>query len=206
MSSKVFKDLVFPSHVSDLMTVMHMMVFDGTDGDERWATFLTPQQKECVALGLALYYQCEHCIDYHTNVLIKIAGIERKVLSNNINSLILFLRTEVDRISQSEKARWVQAWHEYAAKVALKSKDEVRPYLIGLAIGMARDDRFLIDFCGREVKKRFEERGVDARQAIGELESVVIFMKAAASKNRIVPKIEKIFATEAVEAASEAAE
>lgn len=194
MSSKVFKDLVFPSHVSDLMTVMHMMVFDGTDGDERWDTFLSPQQKECVALGLALYYQCEHCIEYHANVLIRIAGVERKVLNNNINSLILFLRTEVDRISQSEKARWIQAWHEYANKVALKSKDELRPYLIGLAIGMARDDRFLIEFCGGEVKKRYEEKGIDARRAIGELESVVIFMKAAASKNRIVPKIEKIFA------------
>lgn len=197
MSSTVFKDTVFPSHVSDLMTVMHMMVFDGTDGDERWETYLSQAQKECVALGLALYYQCEHCIDYHTKVLVKKAGVDQSTLWANINSLILFLRTEVDRIGESEKQRWIQAWHEYSAKVSHRNGDQMRPYLIGLAIGMARDDRFLIEFCGRAVKKRFEELGVDPRQAIGELEAVVIFMKAAASKNRIVPKIESIFAEEA---------
>ncbi|MEO5336991.1 MAG: carboxymuconolactone decarboxylase family protein [Magnetospirillum sp. WYHS-4] len=194
MSSTVFKDMVFPRHVSDLMTIMHMMVFDGTDGEERWDTLLSNAQKECVALGLALYYQCEHCIDYHMKVMLRVGGIDQDVLSNNINSLILFLRTDVERIGESEKKRWVQAWQEYAMKVSRRSGDETRPYLIGLAIGMARDDGFLIDYCGREVRRRFEDAGIDARQAIGELESVVIFMKAAASKNRIVPKIERIFA------------
>jgi AhpD family alkylhydroperoxidase len=198
VSSTVFKDMVFPRHVSDLMTVMHMMVFDGTDGEERWDTYLTTHQKECVALGLAIYYRCEHCIDYHTKVMLRLGGMDENALSNNINSLILFLRTEVERIGEREKQRWIQAWHEYAAKVARKSGDESRPYLIGLAIGMARDDGFLIDFCGRMVRQRFEEAGLDARQAIGELESVVIFMKAAASKNRIVPKIEDIFAENAL--------
>ena len=39
MSSSVFKDRVFPKHISDLMGLMHMMVFDGTDGEEHWDTF-----------------------------------------------------------------------------------------------------------------------------------------------------------------------
>ncbi len=34
MSIKVFQDKVFPTHVSDLMNLMHMVVFNGTDGEE----------------------------------------------------------------------------------------------------------------------------------------------------------------------------
>ena len=88
----------------------------------------------------------------------------------------------------------MQAWQEFALKISLKRGDNATPYLIALAIGMARDDDFLIQFCGREVNRIFDEMGIDPRLAIGELESVVIFMKAAASKNRIVPKVERIFA------------
>ncbi len=193
MSSSVFKDNVFPKHVSDLMGLMHMIVFEGTDGEERWDTYLTYQQKECVALGLAQYYQCEHCIEYHTKALCRLGDIEQEMLSKNMNSMILFLRTEVSRISASEKVRWMQAWQEFALKIALKRGDKATPYLVALAIGMARDDEFLIQFCGQEVKKIFDEIGVDSKLVIGELESVVIFMKAAASKNRIVPKIAQLF-------------
>jgi len=75
----------------------------------------------------------------------------------------------------------------------MKSGDKVMPYLIGLAIGMARDDDFLIQFCGGEVKKFFAAQSIDAKAAIGELESVVIFMKAAASKNRVAHKIDALF-------------
>lgn len=193
MSSSVFKDKIFPKHVSDLMGLMHMIVFEGTDGEERWDTYLTYQQKECVALGLAQYYQCEHCIEYHTKALCRLGNVEQDTLSKNMNSMILFLRTEVSRIGESEKIRWMQAWQEFALKIALKRGDKATPYLVALAIGMARDDEFLMEFCGQEVKKIFEEIGIDAKLVIGELESVVIFMKAAASKNRIVPKIAKLF-------------
>ncbi|MBV5272748.1 MAG: hypothetical protein JZU52_03590 [Lamprocystis purpurea] len=193
MSSRVFKDKVFPKHISDLMGLMHMMVFDGTDGEEHWDTFLTFEQKECVALALAHYYQCEHCIEHHTKAVCRLGTVEQESLSKNMNSMILFLRTDVSRIGESEKLRWMQAWQEYALKISLKQHDKLMPYLIGLAIGMARDDLFLIEFCGREVRQTLQDMGLDPRLAIGELESVVIFMKAAASKNRIAPKVELIF-------------
>lgn len=193
MSSSVFKDKIFPKHVSDLMGLMHMIVFEGTDGEERWDTYLTYQQKECVALGLAQYYQCDHCIEYHTKALCRLGNVEQETLSKNMNSMILFLRTDVSRIGESEKIRWMQAWQEFALKIALKRGDKATPYLVALAIGMARDDEFLMEFCGQEVKQIFEAVGIDAKLVIGELESVVIFMKAAASKNRIVPKIARLF-------------
>lgn len=193
MSSSVFKDRVFPKHISDLMGLMHMMVFDGTDGEEQWDTFLTYEQKECVALSLAQYYQCEHCIEHHTKALSRLRMVAPETLSKNMSSMILFLRTDLSRIGDSERGRWTQAWDQLALKIAVKRGDRATPYLIGLAIGMARDDAFLIELCGGEVKRIFEEKRIDPRLVIGELESVVIFMKAAASKNRIVPKVEHIF-------------
>jgi AhpD family alkylhydroperoxidase len=192
MSSSVFKDKVFPTHISDLMGLMHMMVFDGTDGEERWDTYLTYDQKECVALGLAIYYQCEHCIEHHTKALCRSRKVPAEVLSRNMNSMILYLRTDLSRIGETEKRRWIDSWEQLALKIALRRGDRATPYLIGLAIGMARDDGFLIDYFGREIRAIFEQQQIDPRLAIGELESVVIFMKAAASKNRIVPKVEQI--------------
>jgi AhpD family alkylhydroperoxidase len=194
MSSKVFKDNVFPRHISDLMSLMHMAVFDGTDGEEVWPTYLTLEQKECVALGLALYYQCSHCIDHHTKALRRVGKkLDPDTMSKNMNAIILFLRPDISRITESEKQRWMQAWHAFSVKIALQRGDRITPYLIGLAIGMARDDLFLIEFCGVEVKKLLAEHNIDSRAAIGELESVVIFMKAAASKNRIAHKVEVLF-------------
>lgn len=193
MSSKVFQDKVFPRHVSDLMNLLHMVVFNGTDGEESWQTYLNLKQKEYIALGLAQYYQCEHCIDHHLSSLCRLENTSKTTLCQNVNSMVLFLRIDSRVIGEAEKEHWVQAWQRFAKKVSLASDDDLLPYLIGLAIGIARDDEFLIEFCGSEVSKGVSEYDMDLRSTIGELESVVIFMKAAVSKNRIVNKIEKLF-------------
>jgi len=193
MSSKVFQDDIFPRHVSDLMNLMHMVVFNGSDGEEKWDTYLQLKQKEYVALGLAQYYQCEHCVDHHLMAVCHAAKISKKTLSKNINSIILFLRIDTRAISKSEKKHWIYAWQRFAVNISAQTEDQAVPYLIGLAIGIARDDEFLIQFCGSEVHKILTSQGIDVRSAIGELESVVIFMKAAASKNRVIDKINRIF-------------
>ena len=192
MSTKVFNDNIFPRHVSDLMTVMHMVVFNGTDGDEKWATFLQLKQKEYVALGLAQYYQCEHCIEYHMAAVARLEKNCGHTFSQNVNSMILFLRIDSRTIGSSEKEHWIQAWQRFAQRVSTESDDPAIPYLIGLAIGIARDDDFLIQFCGAEVNRIFISLGIDSRAVLGELEAVVIFMKAAVSKNLVVDKIERL--------------
>jgi AhpD family alkylhydroperoxidase len=193
MSIKVFQDNVFPRHVSDLMNLMHMVVYKGTDGEEAWDTYLDLRQKEYVSLGLAQYYQCDHCVDYHLENLCRLEKTSKSTISQNINSMILFLRIDTRTIGRSEKQHWIRAWQRFAQRVSAESDDQVLPYLLGLAIGIARDDEFLIDFCGREVNAILTSGGIDVRASVGELESVVIFMKAAASKNRIIDKIERIF-------------
>ena len=192
MSSKVFKDNVFPTHISDLMTIMHMMVFNGTDGEENWDTYLSLDQKECVALGLAIYYQCEHCIEYHAKALSRIRKISSDHFIKNMNSMILFLRTDLRNVTEPEQTRWLEAWDQFAHKLSLKRGENLTPYLIGLAIGIARDDKLLIEIFGKHVTKKLKNQKINPQAAIGELESVVIFMKAAVSKNRVANKIEKI--------------
>lgn len=199
MSIKIFQDKIFPRHVSDLMNLMHMVVFNGTDGDESWDTYLHLKQKECVALALAQYYQCDHCINHHLKAAHRLEKIEKNTLTKNINSIVLFLRIDTRTISPSEKKHWIEAWQKFAIKISVISGDKTTPYLIGLAIGIARDDGFLIDFCGSEVHKILDQQNIDPRAAIGELESIVIFMKAAASKNRVAEKLENLFqATESL--------
>ncbi len=193
MSSKIFEDRIFPRHVSDLMNLMHMVVFNGSDGDEKWETYLSLEQKECVALGLAKYYQCDHCIDHHTKVIQRMGKVKQELLSKNMNSIVLFLRTDTGRISESERERWVQAWQGFANKISLERGDQATPHLIGLAIGMARDDDFLIEFCGAEVKRIMLLQNINPVAAIGELEALVVFMKAAASKNRVAHKLMRLF-------------
>ena len=193
MSVKVFQDNIFPRHVSDLMNLMHMVVFNGSDGEEQWQTYLSMKQKEYIALSLAQYYQCDHCVTHHTRAVRHLDDIREKTLSWNINSMVLFLRIDTRAVSKSEKEHWIEAWQRFAKNIATETGDQATPYLIGLAIGIARDDDFLIPFCGAEATRILTEQGIEAREAVGELESVVIFMKAAASKNRVVNKIEGLF-------------
>ena len=192
MSLKIFQDKIFPQHISDLMNLMHMMVFNGTDGEEKWDTYLTLMQKEYIALGLAQYYQCAHCVDSHSKTLLRLNKNAKDTMSKNINAIVLFLRIDTRAVSESEKDHWVNAWKRFATRIAHESKDDAAPYLIGLAIGIARNDDFLMEFCGAEVKRILAEEGIPVREAIGELESVVIFMKAAASKNRVAGKLDKL--------------
>jgi len=172
---------------------MHMMVFNGTDGEEQWDTYLDLRQKEYVALALAQYYQCDHCITHHLKAIEKLGIKEQKTLRKNISSIILFLRIDTRTISNSEKEHWINAWHRFSDKIATTSGDAATPYLIGLAIGIARNDEFLIDFCGKDMERILKDQMIEVRPAIGELESIVIFMKAAASKNRVAEKLDVLF-------------
>lgn len=189
MSKTVFQDKVFPRHISDLMSLMQMMVFNGTDGEEKWDTYLSLKQKEYVALGISEYYQCKFCIEHHTKAVQKVDQVQDVTLSRNINSIVLFLRIDTRTITGTETEQWINSWRKFSRHLSVDTNDQAIPYLIGLAVGIARNDEFLIHFCGNEIKPIFAEQDIELSKVIGELESVVIFMKAAVSKNRVVDKI-----------------
>ena len=192
MSKTVFQDKVFPRHVSDLMSLMQMMVFNGTDGEEKWDTYLSLKQKEYIALGISEYYQCKFCIEHHTKAVHKVDNVQENTLSRNINSIILFLRIDTRTITCAEKEQWIKSWCKFSRHLSIDTQDNAIPYLIGLAVGIARNDGFLIQFCGEEIKQQYAAENVELSEVVGELEAVVIFMKAAVSKNRIVDKVNQL--------------
>lgn len=192
MSKTVFQDKVFPRHISDLMSLMQMMVFNGTDGEEKWDTYLSLKQKEYVALGISEYYKCNFCIEHHTKAVLQVDKVQNNTLSRNINSIILFLRIDTRTITATETEQWINSWRKFSRHLCIDTNDQAIPYLIGLAVGIARNDDFLIHFCGEELKPIFAEQNIEISKVIGELESVVIFMKAAVSKNRVVDKIDHL--------------
>lgn len=171
---------------------MHMVVFNGTDGEEKWETHLSLKQKEYVAYGLAQYYQCDHCIDHHFKTICKLENEGYKALAKNVTSMMLFLRIDIADISEHESKQWIKSWNKFSLKIANSSDDDAIPHLIGLAIGIARNDDFLIQLCGSKITSIYDQHPIKIRKIVGELEAVVIFMKAAASKNRVVSSLNKL--------------
>jgi hypothetical protein len=113
--------------------------------------------------------------------------------------MVLFLRTDISRVSPTEFTRWLDTWDQFAFKIATKYKDEIIPSLVGLSVGIARDDEMFITLFGNKVKTFFESKQVNYRSVLGELISVVVFMKAATSKNRIVDKIESLITQSSIQ-------
>jgi AhpD family alkylhydroperoxidase len=180
---------VVPQHVSDFLNLFHNIVFHGSDGEENFVQYLTLTQKECISLALSIYYQCSHCIDYHVRALSKLKSVKEEVLFKHVASMILFLRTDISRTSKPELDRWLETWDQLSLKIATKYRDDVVPDLVGLSVGVARNDELLIKMFGKRIDDYFK---VKSAPVMGELISVVLFMKAATSKNRIIDKIERI--------------
>lgn len=186
------KKPLFPQHVSDFLNLFHSVVFNGSDGEDEWKQYLTIDQKECVSLSLAVYYQCSHCEKHHSKILCKLKKVKCETLIKNVSSMVLFLRTDISRVSESEFSRWLETWDQFSLKMSLKYRDEIVTSLVGLAVGIARDDIAFIKFFGEKVKNHFQNQNIDYRAGIGELISVVVFMKSATSKNRIIDKVENL--------------
>lgn len=181
---------VVPNHIADILNLFHDIVFQGSDGEETFPQYLTLEEKECISLSLAVYYQCEECIKYHSKVLCKLKNIKPENLNKHIASMILFLRTDIAHISDIEVQRWLETWEQLSLKISTKYGNIIMPYLVGLSIGLARNDDEFITIFGKAIKKYYSEDIVE--KVVGEVISVVIFMKSATSKNRIMDKVKNM--------------
>lgn len=192
--SKLKKD-IFPQHVVDEVEVLMMIIFQGMDGlGEKWTQHLTIVQKEIVALAIALYYDCEHCRIHHTKALVK--NLDKKVRANtyleNIESMVLFLFVEERNIAKELSKHWKKKWHQLSKGIAFNTDDHTAD-LVGLAIGLGRDDNFLIDYCGKRVRDAFGEDHEKYIEMTRDLAAVVMLMKLLASKNRVKDKLQKLW-------------
>jgi len=168
---------------NDVLSELHQLVFEGVPGES--APFeLSLLEREYIAFVLACYYQCGRCLEFHERA-VNLA--RRKNQSREWNwkeelvSATLFLHLDGTKLSELEWQRWLTVWSDFSKRI-----DSRHPYLtsyIAYAIGIARHDKQLMDHAFSFISKSVD----DDDRLIGiirDIDGVVIFMKAATSKNR----------------------
>ena len=181
------KDTISKRSFDDAIGGVHAHTF-GLDPDAE-EYLLTVLEREYIAYALALYYNCSHCQEYHGRVVDRLRkkdSLPERQWRKDVARAILFLRVEIDVISSSEREEWMQTWRSFGSRINQLSLH--LPCYIASAIGMARDDDSLIELVGRRFSEVFPDKD-DRTSRTADILEVVSFMKAAASKNRVEPKV-----------------
>mgnify|MGYP001818148447 CR=1 FL=1 len=173
---------------NDVLTELHAHVFTGVPGESD-PFILTLLEREYLAYALACYYQCEHCQRHHSRAVER----ERKNVGsadwkwqNELIKATLFLRIAKADVAPVEWREWTTAWRSFADRI-----DRHHPYLacfIAYAIGIARNDEDLMDIAFACISNG-QASNDSLKDIIRDIDRVVIFMKAATSKNRTDPVI-----------------
>ena len=167
----------------DVLNELHQIVFEGVPG-ETLPFETTVLEREYIAYVLACYYQCDHCLSFHERAINRIRKEEKALDWNwkdDLISVTLFLHLDGRKLSPMEWERWVKAWRSYANRI-----DNRHPSLacfLAYAIGIARHDKHLMDLAFESINKAHIDNDC-LKGIIRDIDSVVIFMKAATSKNR----------------------
>ena len=167
----------------DVLNELHQIVFAGVPGEtpEFETTLL---EREYIAYVLACYYQCDHCLNFHERAVNRVREKEQVADWNWKDDLIsatLFLHLDGRKLSPMEWERWVKAWRSYAKRI-----DARHPSLacyLAYAIGIARHDQSLMDLAFESISNAHDDND-RLKGVIRDIDGVVIFMKAATSKNR----------------------
>lgn len=185
---------------NDVLTELHAHVFTGVPGESD-PFVLSLLEREYIAFVLSCYYQCDHCQRHHARAIER----ERKSVDappwawqRELIKGTLFLRIAKAEVAPNEWEEWRHSWSDFAQRV-----DRHHPTLacyIAYALGIARNDQDLMDLA-------FETIGMSEiddqmlKGIIRDIDRVVIFMKAATSKNRTDPVIIRHLKSREIEAA-----
>jgi len=168
---------------NDVLNELHQLVFEGVAGESE-PFELTALEREYIAFVLACYYQCGRCLEFHERA-VKVA--RRKEQSPDWNwrddliSATLFLHLDGRKLSAIEWQRWLETWTDFAKR--LNARHENLAGFIAYAVGIARDDRHLMDYAFATISAAIQDNG-RLKGVIRDIDGVVVFMKAATSKNR----------------------
>lgn len=168
---------------NDVLNELHHLVFVGVPGESE-PFELTLLEREYIAFVLACYYQCGRCLDFHERA-VELA--RRKDKSSEWNwkeeliNATLFLHLDGRKLSELEWKYWLKAWSAIAKRIHRRHAGLA--CYIAYAIGIARDDKSLMDHAFATISESVEEDN-RLKGIIRDIDGVVIFMKAATSKNR----------------------
>ena len=168
---------------NDVLNELHQLVFEGVPGESE-PFVLTQLEREYIAYTLACYYQCNRCLEFHERA-VRVA--RRKENSPDWNwqdeliSATLFLRLDARKLSDVEWQRWLTAWSDFAKRID-KHHVGLASYL-AYAVGIARNDTSLMNHAFASISAAIEDNN-RLKGVIRDIDGVVVFMKAATSKNR----------------------
>jgi hypothetical protein len=173
---------------NDVLTELHAHVFTGVPGESD-PFVLSMLEREYIAYVLACYYQCDHCQHHHARAIER----ERRKLGGKdwdwqqeLVRTTLFLRTSRSEVSRTEWQEWEKSWRSFAKRI--NARHPSAACYIAYAIGIARNDETLMDLAFSSISAALEDDET-IKGVIRDVDRVVIFMKAATSKNRTDPVI-----------------
>lgn len=168
---------------NDVLNELHQLVFEGVPGESNKFE-LTQLEREYIAYVLACYYQCGRCLEFHERAARVARRKENAPDWNWQDELInatLFLHLDGRKLSDIEWQRWLKAWAD-----TVKDFNSYHPGLasyLAYAVGIARDDKSLMDFAFTSISASIPDND-RLKGVIRDIDGVVVFMKAATSKNR----------------------
>lgn len=186
MASRPVRQSIQGQPFNEVLNELHAHTFSGVPGESDPFT-LSEIEREFIAYALAIYYQCDHCQVYHGRVvdrLRKQAGAVDWDWRAEFVRIVLYLRTCRKHISELEWQGWVEAWQSYSTRLHVRHPGLADA--VGYAVGIARADKDLMDLSFKVIADRYSE----PEQLLGvirDIDRLVVFMKAATSKNRTDP-------------------
>lgn len=184
---------------NDVLNELHQLVFSGVP-DESDPFVLTQLEREYIAYVLACYYQCGRCLEFHERAV----NVERRKTKSpawkwkeELVNATLFLHLDGQKLSALEWQQWLKAWSVFTKRI--HARHPGLACYIAYAIGIARHDKSLMDHVFASISESVEDDN-RLKGIIRDIDGVVIFMKAATSKNRSDPTIIKHLKSRGIEA------
>lgn len=197
--SKSDKQPILGRAFNDVLSELHAHVFTGVPGESD-PFVLSLLEREYLAYVLACYYQCDHCQHHHARAITR----EREANAaadwdwqQELIKVTLFLRIVKADVAAVEWREWTRSWRAFAQRI-----DRRHPRLacyIAYTIGIARNDEDLMDMAFSSISDA-QRDGERVKGIIRDIDRVVIFMKAATSKNRTDPIIIRHLRTRQIDA------
>ena len=168
---------------NDVLNELHQLVFEGVPGESE-PFELSQLEREYIAYVLACYYQCERCLEFHERA-VRVARRKEKSpdwhWQDELISATLFLHLDGRKLSAIEWQRWLKTWTDFSKRINLRHEG-LANYL-AYAVGIARNDKNLMDHAFTSISASIEDNN-RLKSVIRDIDGVVVFMKAATSKNR----------------------
>ncbi|MDH3343081.1 MAG: hypothetical protein OEM07_05100, partial [Gammaproteobacteria bacterium] len=168
---------------NDVLNELHQLVFHGIPGESE-AFELSELEREYIAYLLACYYQCDRCLEFHeraVNVARRKADAPDWHWKEDLISATLFLHLDGRKLSELEWLRWLKTWDDFAKRINFHHAG-LAAYL-AYAVGIARNDKSLMGMAFNSISDAIEDND-RLKGVVRDIDGIVVFMKAATSKNR----------------------